>query len=387
MNMSATSDWEEGVSDAPAIRTHRPLFSNSLLTSALLSKGPRKLLSEVSAKTNELMRELSAVVVQRYVRGFLTRKAMKIRRLIGIIREQLSLSFAVTLIDEVVLANAQVVARQFIDDTAEQQAVDKDFLLSVNNEFAKLFEEFIPREVKLCVEQAVREEVEAYMDQKRKKEAQNPLLKLINHLIEESVVDGSRRVVVETINEAVDEHLLQVRCRIAFDCIVEEIVDKDLMESFDSLCVDVAEEIVCDDILFEVTDGIIHKEVNIFLESMRKELEEAHNMRERKAVSDGMKEVVVKRLLLAYLMSSISDSFATVQMEYFARAQVERMVAARLISLMQGAQDRLTGIVKNAVLKDIVSAFSKRPLQDLAVHQLQLLSSDLLDSIDEDEES
>lgn len=319
MNMSATSDWEEGVSDAPAIRTHRPLFSNSLLTSALLSKGPRKLLSEVSAKTNELMRELSAVVVQRYVRGFLTRKAMKIRRLIGIIREQLSLSFAVTLIDEVVLANAQVVARQFIDDTAEQQAVDKDFLLSVNNEFAKLFEEFIPREVKLCVEQAVREEVEAYMDQKKKKEAQNPLLKLINHLIEESVVDGSRRVVVETINEAVDEHLLQVRCRIAFDCIVEEIVDKDLMESFDSLCVDVAEEIVCDDILFEVTDGIIHKEVNIFLESMRKELEEAHNMRERKAVSDGMKEVVVKRLLLAYLMSSISDSFATVQVELYCR--------------------------------------------------------------------
>jgi hypothetical protein len=33
-------------------------------------------------------------------------------------------------------------------------------------------------------------------------------------------------------------------------------------------------------------------------------------------------------------------------MEYFARAQVERMVAARLLSLMQGAQDRLSGIVK-----------------------------------------
>jgi hypothetical protein len=311
--MSATSDGDERPSDAPAIRTYKPQLSNSLLTSALLSQGPRKLLSEVSAKTNQLVRELSAIVMQRYARGFLTRKAMKIRRLIAIIREQLSLSFAVTLVDEVVLANAQVVARQLIDESVERQAVDMGFLASVNNEFAKLLDEFIPREVKLCVEQAVREEVEAYMDQKRKKEIQNPLLKLINDLIDESIVEGSRKVVVETINETVDEHLLQMRCRIAFDYIVAEIIDNDLVESFDSLRVDVAEEIVCDDILFETTDVIIQKEVDVFLESIHKELEKAHTLREKKAVSDGMKDVVVKRLLLAYLMSSISDRFATVQ--------------------------------------------------------------------------
>ena len=100
------------------------------------------------------------------------------------------------------------------------------------------------------------------------------------------------------------------------------------------------------------------------------------------------------------------------QLEYFARLQAERMMAARLLSLIQGVQNTVSDVVKvslafinrfyylkwiftfkcavlflfqSEVLKNILSDFSMHSLQDLAVQQLQLLSSDILDAIDETE--
>jgi len=269
-------------------------------------------------------------------------------------------------VDEVVLLNAQVAARSVLDDTTERQAKDQAFTAEVDRVFTGLLQGMIPQEVRLCVEEAVREQVQAYMDQKKKQEAQNPLLKLIHDLIDEGVRDGCRGIVVETINEEVDEHLLQMRCRVAFESLVSDILIDYMGESFDTLVLEVAEEMVCDDLLYEVADEYSREETVTFLDGIQRELEEAKSLREKRAVAEAMKEVVVKRLLLAYLMNSISDKFATVQvfhlsrhdqittliriafvqLEYFARAQVERMLAARLVSLVQGVQNTLSDVVK-----------------------------------------
>ena len=262
--------------------------------------------------------------------------------------------------------NAQVAARSVLDDTMERKAKDQAFTAEVDRVFTGLLQEMIPQEVRLCVEEAVREQVQAYMDQKKKQEAQNPLLRLIHDIIDEGVRDGCRGIVVETINEEVDEHLLQMRCRVAFDSLVSDILIDYMAESFDTLVLEVAEELVCDDLLYEVADEYSREETVTFLDGIQRELEEAKSLREKRAVAEAMKEVVVKRLLLAYLMNSISDKFATVQvfhlsrhdqittlmriafvqLEYFARAQVERMLAARLVSLVQGVQNTLSDVVK-----------------------------------------
>jgi hypothetical protein len=106
---------------------------------------------------------------------------------------------------------------------------------------------------------------------------------------------------------------MQMRCRIAFNSLLSELVVSILQTSFEPLCVEVAEEAVCHDVLYEVTDSLVCKEIEQHVASLQKELAEAHGQRERRAVADRMQEVVVTRLLLAYLMSSIGDRFATVQ--------------------------------------------------------------------------
>jgi Na+-transporting NADH:ubiquinone oxidoreductase subunit NqrD len=90
-----------------------------------------------------------------------------------------SISFCVTLIDEVVLAIGYTVARDLLDDGVERKAAAAVLEASAKSLMDKLLSELIPQEVRVLVEMAIQDNVHAYMEQKGKNVVQNPLLRLI----------------------------------------------------------------------------------------------------------------------------------------------------------------------------------------------------------------
>ena len=139
----------------------------------------------------------------------------------------------------------------------------------------------------------------------------------LTDVTEETVQEGARRAAVEAVNEIVDDHLLQMRCRVAFDALITEIASETASEDFPTLLQEVSDEVTRDALMHEVVDSIVHEDVAALLEDLREEVNEAHRTRERREVTSRVREVVVMRLLLTYLMNSISEKFHTVQVSSY----------------------------------------------------------------------
>ena len=110
-------------------RHHQLANSNALLSSALLSSRPKKLVGEISLKTQQLLNELSVILIQRIARGYICRRTMKINRLVSIIKDQLGSSFAASVLEEVILQKAFEIANSQLQNATELQEVRKYHVL------------------------------------------------------------------------------------------------------------------------------------------------------------------------------------------------------------------------------------------------------------------
>ena len=110
--------------DKPVVsREHNLSNSNAILSAALLSSGPKKLVGEISLKTKQLLRELAVISIQRVARGYICRRTLKISRLVSIIKDQMSSSFTVGIVEEVVLQHAFEIATAQVQDTETAREV------------------------------------------------------------------------------------------------------------------------------------------------------------------------------------------------------------------------------------------------------------------------
>lgn len=108
-------------------REHRLTHSNALLSSALLSNRPKKLVGEISSKTQQLLKELATILIQRVARGYICRRSLKIGRLVSIIKDQLSSSYALVITEEVILQHAFEIATAEIEFTEAVREVKMNF--------------------------------------------------------------------------------------------------------------------------------------------------------------------------------------------------------------------------------------------------------------------
>ena len=122
------------------------------------------------------------------------------------------------------------------------------------------------------------------------------------------------------------------------------------------------------------------------IDEIKENLLEAQLSKERIAVEHHLKNGLITRLLLLYLMNSISDKFSTVQMEYFSKALVQQMMIARLLSILNEVQTDIGGVVKNEIMKHTFSELTREIIQGSLISELQELSGCLLDSVDQQEQ-
>ena len=162
--------------------------SEALLSSALLSTRPRKLLTEISKKTDDLLTELKVILIQRIARGYICRRVLKIDRLVGAIKSQLGISFAETILEEMVLTNAMAIAANELKKTLSEKEVSNKLVSkfpffsslphtfeqvsdSLNKESQIVYEgilrERLPVELRYVVEFAVQENVQDFIQEVR----------------------------------------------------------------------------------------------------------------------------------------------------------------------------------------------------------------------------
>ena len=122
-------------------------------------------------------------------------------------------------------------------------------------------------------------------------------------VLEEQLSIDVRDVVVSTITEIVDEHLMQMRCRKIYDVIVSELITEVVNSQFVSICDEVDVEISTDSLLSEAVDDVLNDTIQTILNEMKSEYEEALKYREKNAVEAKLKEVLAPRLMLTYLMN------------------------------------------------------------------------------------
>ena len=104
-------------------REHNLSNLNALLTSALFSSRPKKLIGEINQKTQQLLKELAVILIQRIARGYICRRSLKITRLVSIIKDQLGSSFAIGIIEETVLKNTMEIATSQLQNTEAAREV------------------------------------------------------------------------------------------------------------------------------------------------------------------------------------------------------------------------------------------------------------------------
>lgn len=253
--------------------------------------------------------------------------------------------------------------------------------------FEKLLREQLPTELKLVVQLAVQEKVQDFFEERKKVEVQNPLLRIIHDLTEEALNENLRELVVGVITDQVDDHLMNMRCRVAFDVICSELVHETVNNDFEEVYNDIEIELTRESILNECINELIGEFVNVIVDEIKEDLLEAHSSREKRAVENQLKEVVASRLLLTHLMNSISENFATVQMEYYSKALVQRMMASRLLSLMNEIEGEIGGLVKNDILKYAFSQFGHELMQEALIREIQDMSEVLMEDIDSKEQA
>ena len=62
-------------------------------------------------------------MIQRIARGYICRRVLKIDRLVGAIKSQLGISFAETILEEMVLTNAMAIAANELMETLSEKEV------------------------------------------------------------------------------------------------------------------------------------------------------------------------------------------------------------------------------------------------------------------------
>ena len=240
----------------------------------------------------------------------------------------------------------------------------------------------MPIEVDAVVHLAIDENVQQFLESKKKKEVQNPLLRIIHDLLDDAVLDSTKEIVEEVITEKVDDHLMSMRCRVAFHSLLGEIIDGIIHDDFTEMYQDVDVDVTRESILNECIDEIIGSFVNDIVDEIQDDLKEAQLASERKAIESSLMDVFVARQMMIYFMHSISENFHTVQFEYHAMKIVERMVATHLVSIIDEIENEMGGTVNNEVIKYIVSKFYHTIMQESLLTDLQNLSVDLLEDID-----
>ena len=250
--------------------------------------------------------------------------------------------------------------------------------------YDQLIKSQLPIEVRAVVELTVEECVQMFMDAKKKNEneIQNPLLRLIHDLIDEVSGEECKDIVEEVITEKVDDHLMGMRCRIAHDALLDEIMATFVNNNFEDMYVDVEVDVTRENLLHECIDEIIDSFVHDIVNELQEDLLEARLSAGRKAVEDRLKESYLARELLIYFMQQMSENFHTVKFEYYAKVMVERMVATRLVGIMDDIESELGSMVKNNVIKEIVSKFFHKIMQRSLITELQHLSEGMLQDID-----
>lgn len=210
-----------------------------------------------------------------------------------------SISFCAGVLEEVILAQAFNIASQLLEENMHKaniaQAVSETSLYMYNT----LLKELVPIECQKIVEDAISENVREFLDKRRKAETQNPIVQLVNDILEECFFENTQKAVELAITEAVDEHLFQMKCYVVLDNLIADFIREDFPQAIDAVDLETA----VDKLISEVVNEAAHFEVTCVLDDLKFEVEEALRTRDRRAVEARLKEVLIVRLLLGYLMS------------------------------------------------------------------------------------
>ena len=78
----------------------------------------------------------------------------------------------------------------------------------------------------------------------------------------ESIRDNTYDLVEEVINERVDDHLMSMRCRIALETMIDDIILSFINDDYKSMYEDIEIDITGKCLLYECIDDIIDSFVN-----------------------------------------------------------------------------------------------------------------------------
>lgn len=208
---------------------------------------------------------------------------------------------------------------------------------------------------------AIKESAELYL-RSRPNTSTNPIVSVILQICNEVVDPICKSLVRETIQENVNDYLLDQHAISIFNKISLEYmisipipgVDGDFLalDIVNDSLIECEEEESVTSISREVVIDEAKEIANEILYTMKKEQEEAQRIEDRRLISLAFQKSIAKRLALAHLLISITDGFENVLLEHHTREIVKRMIAERLIGVLDEIDHQQSAISHSLVLRE-----------------------------------
>jgi hypothetical protein len=346
---------------------------------------PKLLLETLNQKAKAFVQEVSAVTIQRIIRGRKGRLRAQRQRLIISIKNQLSFTVTALLIDEICVGEVIDFCRELLGTEIsvhearrmENESMNRAVETIISNEMAHL--------IPLLVKEAIREEANAYLNRK-KMAVQNPLLRLIFDLCDEVVDEMLPRVAEKAVEEEVNTFLVERRVVKAFGYLTEELFADIFVDLIDEAITESDFELGAESVIDTAIQELLREDVSRVLGELEGEKIRAVRQDDMRIIGEHLRNGVAKRMILGHLMISIANNFETVLLEHQSRCVVRRFIAHRLLQLVTEAGDAKASLQESSISREIFRALSMGPIQDMAVDALVQCAHAMMNDVDEQEE-
>lgn len=224
---------------------------------------------------------------------------------------------------------------------------------------------------------------EKFLCDRPKPPQDNPLLYAVLQLIDDIISLEARAVAIEAIDFIVDEHFALKQCENVFDAVSEELMQELLPPLIPECYMCVEEETVCAALLDEVCTEIVASTTSTEYQSASTAAQEHRNNIELLAVKAIAERTVVRRMLLGHVIMTMITRYEKVLTSYYARGVVHRILANKLLLLVEEIERRVDAPKQNAIISMIFEKLLLGDIQNELISHLINASLDKEGLIDE----
>lgn len=347
------------------------------------SNRSRDLVSAISVHAYQLISEMAAIKIQCIWRGFSVRERMHMKQIENLWLNQFVGLYAYRLIDEISIEESMLVS-------SKEAKIHNDFIQysNVRESYQHVLADTIIGEVvrsisTLITPYTIKETADEYIRaMKSANKSSNPIVNVINMLFVEEILSMVRLIVKLAIKECIDEYLRDKHADQIFNRVSAELVQEMLPRLAPQLLDEYELDDTACDIINEVADVYISDIA--YSASLEETVDKLATQRKLDMNGIGMAlgKMMIRTLVTGHMMMSISDNFNRTLIKYHIKGIVRRLIAARLIAIINRDEKNKRALKKSAIVTSIAGNVLYPVIRFKLLHEYTDKSEEVLQMMD-----